>query len=248
MKARELMLSSNMNRAKQKQVVETFQRALSLDTGHAEGMAGLSLAHLFDYNNRYSDDPSAALRLADEMAMKATATDPNEPLAWFAVSLSAGFLKDEERSKDAIDKALAINPNFPPALNSRGAFNVYGGDAAIAIADIERAMRLDPGFSQQYLHFLGLAHLMLCNYETAATMFRERILLTPETDVSRTMLAAALGHLGRSDEARVVWAELMQINPSYDLDLHLARLPFKRQQDVDNIRSGLAKSGLPPKN
>jgi adenylate cyclase len=245
MKARELMLASNMNRAKHKEVVEQFQKALALDAKHAEGMAGLSLAHLFDYNNRYSDDPPAALRRADEMATKATEAGPNEPLAWFALSLSAGFGKDEKRSKDAIDKALAINPNFPPALNSRGAFNVYGGEAAIAIPDIERAMRLDPGFSQQYLHFLGLAHLMLCNYETAATMFRERILLSPETDVSRVMLAAALGHLGRHDEARAAWGELKQINPTYDFDLHMARLPFKRPQDPENIRSGLAKAGLP---
>jgi adenylate cyclase len=207
-------------------------------------MAGLSLAYLFDHNNNYTGDSNAALRLADDMATKATQTDPGEPLGWFALSLSAGFLKDDKRSRDAIEKALAINPNFAPALNSRGAFNVYAGEAQIAIPDIERAMRLDPGFAQQYLHFLGLAHLVLGNFETAATMFRERILLVPETDVSRVMLASALGHLGRIDEARATWAELMQVNPSYNFDQHMARLPFKRRQEPDNIRAGLAKAGL----
>jgi adenylate cyclase len=58
------------------------------------------------------------------------------------------------------------------------------------------------------------------------------------------MLAAALGHLGQHDDARAVWAELMQINPNYNFDQHMARLPFKRAQEPDTIRAGLTKAGL----
>jgi adenylate cyclase len=244
MKGRQVMLSSGMNREKFEKVIDLFDRGLALDPRHAEALAGLALAHLFDYNNRFTEDSAAALGRAVEYATRATQVDPQEPLGWLAVALSTGFSKDEKRSQGAIEKALAINPNFAPALNSRGSFNVYAGNAQEAIPDIERAMRLDPGFAQQYLHFLGLAHLLLGNYETAAMMFRERILLFPETDASRVMLAAALGHLGQHDDARAVWAELMQINPNYNFDQHMARLPFKRAQEPDTIRAGLTKAGL----
>ena len=122
---------------------------------------------------------------------------------------------------------------------------MYTGRPQVAIADIERAMRLDPGFSQQYLHFLGLAHLLIGNNETAAAMFKERILLAPRTDTSRSALASALGHFGHIDEARQVWAELKKINPNYSFTEHMARLPFSDPAAVNKINEGLAKAGLP---
>jgi adenylate cyclase len=247
MKARQIMLSSGMNREKFEQARDLFERGMAADPRHAEALAGFALVQLFDYNNRFTEDPEGALRRAVEYAAKATEIDPQEPLGWIAVAQSSGFMRDEARSREAVEKALALNPNFAPALNSRGTFNIYTGNAQAAIPDVERAIRIDPAFSQQYLHFLGLAHLMLRNFETAEMMFRERILLFPETDASRTMLAVALGYLGRAEEARRVWAELMKINPKYDFDRHMARLPFKRPEDVALLREGLAKSGLPPR-
>src|SRR5262249_5301159 len=77
-----------------------------------------------------------------------------------------------------------------------------------AIPMIERAMRLDPAHSEQYLHFLGMAYLLAGKYETAASHFRERIRLVPRTDFSRAPLASALGHLGEIDEARRIWHDL----------------------------------------
>src|SRR6202521_4258465 len=105
-------------------------------------------------------------------------------------------------------------------------------------------MRLDPAHSEQYLPFLGKAYLRGGKYETAVTLFRERIGLVPRTDFSRAPLASALGHLGEVDEARRIWRELMEINPKYSFSEHFGRLPFQRQQDVQRIVDGLAKAGL----
>ena len=78
-------------------------------------------------------------------------------------------------------------------------------------------MRLDPSLGATLLHLqlLGRAYFYGGRYETAAALFRERILLMPDTDASRGYLASALGHLGKFEEARQVWAELMAINPKY---------------------------------
>jgi len=125
-----------------------------------------------------------------------------------------------------------------------GFINTYMSDPWSGIADLERAMRLDPGIGHQYLHFLGVAYLVAGKYETAAAIFRERILLVPETDFTRAYYASALGHLGRLDEARRVWSELKEINPKYSFDEHVGRLPFRVPADVDSIREGLSKAGL----
>jgi len=90
-----------------------------------------------------------------------------------------------------------------------------------------------------------LAHIVAGKSEAAAASFRERIRLVPDTDLSRALLASALGHLGDIDEARRIWTELKQVNPRYSFVEHLSRLPFSNPADADTIKDGLAKAGLP---
>jgi adenylate cyclase len=82
------------------------------------------------------------------------------------------------------------------------------------------------------------------NYETAAAVFKDRIAMTPTTDLSRAFLASALGHLGRLDEARQLWRELKEINPRYSYVDHIGRLPFRNSADADKFTDGLRKAGL----
>ena len=108
---------------------------------------------------------------------------------------------------------------------------------------IEHAIRLDPA-QQQYRHFLGTAYFVAGNYETAAAILKERIAITPTTDLSRALLASALGHLGRAEEARQIWRELKEINPRYSYVDHFGRLPFRNPADADKFTDGLRKAGL----
>jgi adenylate cyclase len=94
------------------------------------------------------------------------------------------------------------------------------------------------------LQFLGRAYFYGGRYETAAALFRERILLMPETDTSRGYLAAALGHLGKVEEARQVWADLMTINPEYVMAERLDRTAVQPRQ-IAMVLDGARKAGLP---
>ena len=245
LKGREIMSGPIKSREVFDRAREQFERAIQLDPGYGAAYAGLAVVYGFDYNNRWSADPSASLRRSHELALQAVALAPNDPFPHYVLSYTAGYSRDFARSKAAVDRALDLNPNYPDALVSRGAYAIFSGNSAEAIPSIELAIRLDPAGSSQYLHFLGLAHLMLGNYETAAAHFRERVRLSPETDLSRALLASALGHLGRVDEARQVWRELMDINPAYSFTAHMNRLPFVNPTEPDKIAAGLAKAGLP---
>ena len=66
----------------------------------------------------------------------------------------------------------------------------------------------------------------------------------PDTDLSRSFLAAALGKLGRVDEARKVWMELEQVNPDYSFENHINRLPFKNPAAAKRIADGLRRAEL----
>ena len=151
--------------------------------------------------------------------------------------------KDYEWWAREADSALLLNSNYALAINARGLVHIYMGEPAKAVPYIEKAIRLDPA-QQLYRHFLGTAYFVAGNYETAAVVFKDRIAMTPSTDLSRAFLASALGHLGRLDEARQIWRELKEINPRYSYVDHIGRLPFRDSADADKFTDGLRKAGL----
>jgi len=245
LRARAFLTQPTKNRAVFEESVALLKRAVALDSGYAEAYAALGMAYNLDYQNAWSSDCANSQVRAREYVDKAVAAGPNEPFARYVAAVVYLFARDLDRADAEIKAALALSPNFAMAVNARGAVDIYRGEAARAIPNIELAMRLDPSFSQQYLHFLGTAYLLAGKYETAVAQFRERVLMVPETDVSRAFLASALGHLGEVEEARRVWQELKQVNPKYSFDAHINRAPFRNPDDPASIREGLAKAGLP---
>jgi adenylate cyclase len=243
LRGREIMLGKDKNRETFVEAVTYFKKALELDANYSQAYASLGFAHMFDYQNRWSDDPDKSLKLAREYAQKAIDNDPNEPMAHGAAALTAIFEKDFDRAQAEVDRTLALNPSSALAHNLLGTIRSYSGRPLEAIPAIEQAMRLDPAFRPQFLHFLGIAYLLAGKYETAAAMLRQRILLVPNTDFSRAVLAATLGHLGEIAEARRVWAELMEINPKFSFSAYIGRQPM-RPDDAERVVAGLAKTGL----
>ncbi len=244
LRGREILLGNPKNRSTFEQSKAFFTRAIEIDPKYAQAYAGLGFAYMFDYQNRWSDDPDSSLPLAKHYAEQAIEKNPKEPLARIVAAVAATFDRDLERAKSEVDAALSLNPNLAMAYNVLGGICSYSGRPLEAIPMIERAMRLDPAASHQYLHFLGMAYLLAGKYETAATLLRQRIILVPGTDFSRSALASALGHLGEVEEARRIWRELKEINPNYSFGEHFSRLPFKREEDVQRVAEGLAKAGL----
>jgi adenylate cyclase len=244
LRGREFLLGETKNRDKFEQSITFFMRALELDSNYSRAYAGLGWAYVYDYQNRWSDDSNISLALAKSNANQAIKSDPNEPLGRIVASLVATFEKDFVEAKSEADIALSLNPNSSEALASLGNICTFSGRPSEAIPLIERAMRLDPVYRQQYLHLLGVASLLAGKYENAAVLLRQRILLVPRTDFTRAVLVSALGHLGEVDEARRVWRELKEINPQYSFGEHFARQPFKNEEDVQRIAEGLAKAGL----
>jgi adenylate cyclase len=244
LRARELLLGRKKNREMFDQVVALLTRAIELDANYAEPYAALSMAHGLDFQNNWTG-ASDALDVAAHFAALAIEKGPSIAYTHYTAAVVALWKRDLGRAKQETDVAMAISPNYALAYGTRGLAEVYSGSPLAAVPFIEQAMRFDPAFTQQYMHFLGSAYLVAGKYEAAAASFRERIRLVPETDLSRGLLISALGHLGETDEARRIWAELKRVNPKYSFPEHVARLPFGNPGDADRIRDGLAKARLP---
>ena len=224
--------------------VDEYSRAFGIDPAYAAPHAGLSLLYIVDYLNHWAGtaDP---LGLAARHAALAVSIDPEEPFGHIAAAVVHLYSGEIEKMKVSADRAFALSPSSAGAIGMRGTAEMMLGNAEAAIPSLQQAIRLDVGYARQGLHFLGSAQLFAGRYADAAATLRERVRLLPTTDISRSYLAAALGHLGEVEEARRVWHEIAAVSPGYSLDDHLGRLTFRNPADPARVREGLAKAGLP---
>ena len=226
------------------QVIDAQARAVALDPNFGGAYAGLAFSYITEFQNRWAGIPDA-LALAAHNADLAVEKDPTSAFCWMASAIVKLNQGDLLGARTSTETSLRYSPNHGSAHATMGHIEIYLGNPLAALPYLDRAIRLDPALAQQFIHFRGMAFLVAHDYTKAVAAFRERIRLAPKTDLSRALLASALGHLGEIDAAREIWKELMAINPSYSPVDHLTRLPFQNAEDRDHIMAGLTKAGLP---
>jgi adenylate cyclase len=241
-----LIRSADFNADRYQQVLDYCQRGQVLDPNFARIYSGIAIISVLDLINGLSgDDAETIKRRMTENADRAIELAPEDPHVLQICAVVARISKDLPKAQAIIDKGMELHPNAAGLLFSRGEIATYSGRPQEAIYDLERANRLDPDNMHQHLQFLGMAHLLLGHDETAAMLFRERVLLARDTDSGRAGLASALGHLGEIDEARQVWQDLMRIKPDFSMRKRMDMMVFEGHGDVSRVFEGLEKAGLP---
>ena len=243
LRARELLSRSTREAVAQAKAM--YHRAIKLDPTYAVPHAGLALAGISNYVSDWTDDPGAELDESERSARRALELDDSEPAAHMALGSVMLWRRNLEGALAEFRRMIELDPNFAQGHSATGLALMYAGRAAEALEAFAIAKRLDPHHPSIFLHFVAQANFSLGRYEAAAELLLKRIARTPATDSSRMMLAACYGHLGRADEARAAWAELLKVNPKFSLEQRERVLPYKDPRDFARIAEGLAKAGLP---
>jgi adenylate cyclase len=243
LRARELLGSSTRHAIVQAKAM--YRRAIEIDPNFAAAHAGLSLATISEYVSDWAADPAAALDEAERWARRAVELNDHEPVSHMALGNVLLWRRNLEGALAECRRMIELDPNFAQGHSATGLALMYAGRAAEALEAFAIAKRLDPHHASIVLHFVAQAHFSLGRYEAAAELLLKRIARTPATDSSRMMLAACYGHLGRAEEARAAWAELLKVNPKFSLEQRERVLPYKDPRDFARITEGLAKAGLP---
>jgi adenylate cyclase len=243
LRGRELLTRSTRESVEQARAM--YRRAIEIDMNFPAPHAGLALAAISDYVSDWALDPAQALDEAERWARRAVELNDQEPVSHMALGNVLLWRRDHEGALSEFRHMIVLDPNFAQGHAATGLALMYAGLAAEALEPIATAMRLDPHYSSIVLHFLAQANYSLGEYEIAAQLLVRRIARTPGTDSSRMLLASCYGHLGRGEDARATWAELLQVNPEFSLTQRAGVLPYKDPGDFQRIAEGLAKAGLP---
>jgi adenylate cyclase len=224
-----------------------FQRAIDLDPNFAGGYYGLAMAHFWDGWLYLSAPMPECRELARPLAQRAVALDDADATAHYVLSslfLSSG---DMEGCRTEVERALVLNPNHAWALGGLGAYCSFHGQLPEAMAALDKAMRISPHDPLTWAFMMwGMGGQYFAGEDEAALQSAERLIrFRPDNYIAYRYRAAALGQLGRSEEAKAALKEAFAAAPdNFTFSFYLRnRPPWMRPQDHARLFEGLRKAG-----
>jgi TolB-like protein/DNA-binding winged helix-turn-helix (wHTH) protein/cytochrome c-type biogenesis protein CcmH/NrfG len=189
-------------------------------------------------------DSAGDLNKAVSYYEQAIQLDSSYAPAWVGLSLalfrqadtgSVPLKEGRRRSREAVERALALDPNLPEAHARIGQIKrLADWDWTGADASLQRALELDPGNSAVLNLAAGLA-FSLGRFEEAAELTRRAIALDPLNAAMRGSLAEICFTMGRLEEAEVHFKKALELDPDLPPNhegLGLAYLAQGRAQDA----------------
>ena len=153
--------------------VQLFEQAIAAEPSYARAHAwrACSLGNLADWEE--NPDPDLFTK-AIESANLSLELDPNEPEVHRVMgSIKLWFERDYELGKYHFEKARELCPSDVYIISRYATMLIYFGEFEKALAELERAMRLDP-FSHDLLFGAeALCHYWLRDYDQAIISFKK---------------------------------------------------------------------------
>ena len=170
-------------------VVE-FEKALKLNPSFDQAMLGLGRAlHLTGKSDA-----------AKQWLRRALAINPQNFRAWFELA-RVQARESPTSALGSLEKALAIQPQFAPALRERGVLEIGLEQYAGALRDLERAVELGLTDPVTY-NFLGIAYSRANRLEEAAASYRRALEQKPDYADAHLNLGFVYERQNKRDAAR----------------------------------------------
>lgn len=224
-----------------------LERALELDPNCVAALAFFAYSHYVDVFFGWSTAPGESLKHANELALKAAGLDDKDCWVQCALGIGAFVARDPDTAVGHLRKAIDGNPSFALGHGYLALVLAFSGESEIAIDEAKRAMSLSPK-DPELFHFLvaiGTAHFVAGRYEDAVDWGRKVVAEQPTVPSGHRLVAASLGHLGRTDDARKALDHALKITPKLSETSIRKNIHFKDPRDLERYVSGMKAAGLP---
>jgi adenylate cyclase len=191
------------------------QKAMELDPRWALPYVGMVWVHVNNWRYGWSEDPEKSMKLALEMAQKANALDPDDYQSHWALGFVYLYRREFDRAIAEYERALELNSNDADFLVEMAEALIFVGRSKEGIAQIKKAMRINPRYPEWHLWDLSWAYYETGMYKEALATLRK--MNNPPNGVHRTA-AAIYVRLDRLDEARAEIVELLKKEPGFTLE------------------------------
>jgi adenylate cyclase len=191
--------------------------------------------------HEFENAPKHIKDRALDIALEAVRLDPTESRChqFLAVALLARGNFDVARSH--FEKMLELNPNDANGIANMGTLLAAIGRASEGVEFIRRAMRLNPFHPDWYWADLGFVLYDARRYQDALEAFQH--VGTRKKYWLLVRVASCFAQLGQTEQAQIAAEEALRLKPDFRISRESP--PYANPADVEHVRDGMRKAGLP---
>ncbi len=222
-----------------------FQRSIDINPRFSSAYSALAWAHMMAASIYSKMTVAEGCELAQPLVLQATVLDESDPEPRARLAL-LNFLNGEVGN--AIEEAetvLAVKPDCASAQGVKGAALIAAGHRAHGRKAIRTFLRLSPNDPVRPVRLTQLAtsHYLDGDYEEAARIAKDTTRRFPWHPFAYRWLAAALGQLGRVEEAHTTLEALRTRWPN-SFEMYVARQPPSYcRAEFKPMMAGLRRAG-----
>ena len=165
-------------------------------------------------------------------------------MAHSQLSLFCSLKGEHERAIAEGERAVALMPGGATVNWYYGIVLLYGGRPEEAIQVLQKAVRLNPLGESNIFLYIGHTYRVMGRFEEAISGYKEAVRRAPDNIFAHLSLAATYIMMGREQEGRAEAAEVLRINPKFQVDYFANRLTYKDHSAMDSYVDALRKAGL----
>ncbi len=217
-----------------------YEKALTTDGKYARASAALSRTLNIDWRYSWSNEVDDLLDRALDFAHNAIELDPTDARGFGELGFVHLYRKEHNLAINAYKRALTLNPNDADLISDFADALAHTGLNEEAVRMIERAMRLNPFYPDEYLWHLGGAYYNMRQYENVIAA----ILKMSNPTEGQRLLAASYAQLGKVDLARAIAEKHKVAHPNFSLKHWSRVVPDRLEEDAEHYVEGLRKAGF----
>jgi len=223
-----------------------FMLAAERDPRFATASAQLAFATLWEVVLGWNDNPVETIDSMLDLARRAEALDPRDPVAQAALGWAYLMAGDLVNGLDAAQRAVQLNPSMPEAWGWLSWAQLLAGNMEACIDAAKHTQRLDPLGVVSSIVFdnLSQAYWQEGRYEEGLQAAQRLLAELPDYFLAYVYVAMNAVELGRLDEARAAIAAGRRAQP--DLSLQLVQGSYGVQRPAIDARRNavLRQAGL----
>jgi len=237
-----------LDKAGYRRASELLQAAVALDPDFGPAHAWLAYWNILLVGQGWASDDQQAIAAAGEAAARAVALDPYDARALTTAGHVKAYLDGRVgEAKIMHAQAMSLNQNLPIVWLFSGWTEIYMGNHDHALSLIRKACTLSPRDPHFFFfeHALMTAHFLKGELDEAEHMAALSLRRNPYHGSTQRVWLAALGHLGRYQEARDFLVRLQSAGRPPSVSSALKRAPLQRHEDRLFYARGLRLAGVP---